>query len=183
MAQPGFWNHPEKAQKTVEQLKELKALIDPVKKALAQIEEIQLLWQLAEEENDQDTKNETVQSLQKLIAKIEKIELASLLDSENDMKGCFFGIHAGAGGTESCDWASILLRMYTRYFDRNGYKYEQIEITPGEEAGIRSILLRVAGPLLSDTFPANEASIVWFVSALRFCQKAAYQFYRCGCPA
>ncbi len=146
MAQPGFWNHPEKAQKTVELLKELKALIDPVKKAIAQIEEIQLLWQLAEEENDQDTKNETVQSLQKLIAKIEKIELASLLDGENDMKGCFFGIHAGAGGTESCDWASILLRMYTRYFDRNGYRYEQIEITPGEEAGIRSILLRVSGP-------------------------------------
>jgi peptide chain release factor 2 len=62
------------------------------------------------------------------------------------MRNCFFGIHAGAGGTESCDWTSMLLRMYTRYFDAHGYKYEELDITPGEEAGLRSITLRVSGP-------------------------------------
>ncbi|MBA7705341.1 Peptide chain release factor 2 [subsurface metagenome] len=62
------------------------------------------------------------------------------------MKNCFFSIHAGAGGTESCDWANMLLRMYTRYFEANKYKFQELDITPGEEAGIRSITLRVSGP-------------------------------------
>jgi len=61
-------------------------------------------------------------------------------------KNCFFSIHAGAGGTESCDWANMLLRMYTRYFEANKYKFQELDITPGEEAGIRSITLRVSGP-------------------------------------
>jgi peptide chain release factor 2 len=62
------------------------------------------------------------------------------------MCACFFSIHAGAGGTESCDWASMLLRMYTRYFDSAGFKYEEFDITPGEEAGLRSVTLKVSGP-------------------------------------
>jgi len=62
------------------------------------------------------------------------------------MKNCFFSIHAGAGGTESCDWANMLLRMYTRFFEANKYKFQELDITPGEEAGIRSITLRVSGP-------------------------------------
>jgi len=62
------------------------------------------------------------------------------------MKNCFFSIHAGAGGTESCDWVTMLLRMYTRYFDRGKFKYDQLDLTPGEEAGIRSITLKVTGP-------------------------------------
>jgi peptide chain release factor 2 len=69
-----------------------------------------------------------------------------LLSGPTDTKNCFFSIHAGAGGTESCDWVSMLLRMYTRYFDRNGYKYQELDLTAGEEAGIRSIQLEVAGP-------------------------------------
>jgi peptide chain release factor 2 len=64
------------------------------------------------------------------------------------MKNCFFSIHAGAGGTESCDWANMLLRMYTRYFEANKYKFQELDITPGEEAGIRSITLRVSGPFV-----------------------------------
>jgi peptide chain release factor 2 len=62
------------------------------------------------------------------------------------MKNCFFSIHAGAGGTESCDWANMLLRMYTRYFEVNKYKFRQLDITPGEEVGVRSVTLRVSGP-------------------------------------
>jgi peptide chain release factor 2 len=62
------------------------------------------------------------------------------------MKSCFFSIHAGAGGTESCDWANMLLRMYTRYFEMRKYKVQELDITPGEEAGIRSVTLRVSGP-------------------------------------
>jgi peptide chain release factor 2 len=72
--------------------------------------------------------------------------LTGLLSRPDDMKNCFFSIHAGAGGTESCDWANMLLRMYTRYFESCKYKYRELDITPGEEAGIRSITLGVSGP-------------------------------------
>jgi len=81
-----------------------------------------------------------------LVKRCEQIELQGLLSRPEDMKNCFFSIHAGAGGTESCDWANMLLRMYTRYFEANKYKFRQLDITPGEEAGVRSVTLRVSGP-------------------------------------
>ncbi len=146
MGQPGFWDNPETSQKTVSELKSLKAIITPIDQALHQTEELELLWEMAGQENDEKTRQEVASGLDILIPAVEKIELASLLDGKNDPCGCFFSIHAGAGGTESCDWAGILLRMYTRYFDLVGYTYEQVSITPGEEAGLRSITLRVTGP-------------------------------------
>jgi peptide chain release factor 2 len=146
MAEPGFWDNSESAQQTVSQLKRLKASIEPVETALADVEESLLLWELAEQENDGDTRTEVAGAIAKLQLQVEKVELASLLNGSNDARDCFFSINAGAGGTESCDWASMLLRMYLRYFDRAGYRYEQITLTPGEEAGIRSVTLRVKGP-------------------------------------
>ncbi|HLB74884.1 MAG TPA: peptide chain release factor 2, partial [Sedimentisphaerales bacterium] len=83
-----------------------------------------------------------------LVGRCEEIELQRLLSRPEDTKNCFFSIHAGAGGTESCDWASMLLRMYTRHFEAHKYKFEELDITPGEEAGIRSITLRVSGPFV-----------------------------------
>ena len=146
MGKTGFWDNPENAQKTVAQLKTVKAIIDPVEKAKNQCDDITLMWQLAQEEADNQTKQEVADSLESLRRKVEKIELASMLSGKNDPYDCFFSLHAGAGGTESCDWANMLLRMYTRYFDRAGYQYEEIAISPGEEAGIRSVTLRVKGP-------------------------------------
>ncbi|MBN1764776.1 MAG: peptide chain release factor 2 [Sedimentisphaerales bacterium] len=146
MAQPGFWDNPESAQKTITQLKTLKSTINPIEKAFSEAEELNLLWELAQQENDDHTRREVTDSVQKLKTTVEKIELSSLLNGKNDPCDCFFSIHAGAGGTESCDWANMLLRMYTRYFERNGYKFEEIALTPGEEAGLRSITMRVSGP-------------------------------------
>ncbi len=145
MGQVGFWDHPETAQQTVDELKALKSLLDPIEKAHADSEEITLLWEMAQQENDQQAQNEVAQSLEQLRKETEKVELASLLSGPYDLGNCFFSLHAGAGGTESCDWAGMLLRMYNRYFDRVGYQYEQVSLTPGEEAGIRSVTLRVRG--------------------------------------
>ena len=145
MAAPGFWDDQESAQKIVEQLKSLKAMIDPVNDCVEEISEAQLLWSMAGEENDQETRNEVAGSIRNLSEMVDKVELASLLTGKNDAKDCFFSIHAGAGGTESCDWASMLLRMYSRYFERVGYSFEEVDMTPGEEAGIRSVTLRVKG--------------------------------------
>ena len=83
--------------------------------------------------------------LEQLAEQCDKIEISGMLSGRDDMRPCFFSIHAGAGGTESCDWANMLFRMYTRYFENNKYKYEELDLTPGEEAGIRSITLRVTG--------------------------------------
>ena len=146
MNQPGFWENPESAQQTVRQLKSIKSLLDPIEAALKESEELLLLWEMAEQEDDNQTKIDVNQSLDSLRRAVEKIELASLLSGKNDACDCFFSLHAGAGGTESCDWASMLLRMYSRYFDRVGYSAEQISMTAGEEAGIRSVTLRVKGP-------------------------------------
>ena len=146
MAQPGFWDNPQAAQETVGQLKTVKALLDPLESALADTEELSLLWELAQQENDEDTKRDVAESLEKLSQRVEQVELASLLGGPHDARDCFFSLHAGAGGTESCDWANMLLRMYTRYFDTMGYGYEEVDLTAGEEAGIRSVTLRVHGP-------------------------------------
>ncbi len=145
MSQPGFWDDQETAQQTIIKLKSLKSHIDPIEKVATEIEELQILWEMAEEEDDDQTRQEITDKLDKLAARIDKIELASLLSGKTDHMNCFFSIHAGAGGTESCDWANMLLRMYTRYFENCGYSYEEVNITPGEEAGIRSITLRVTG--------------------------------------
>ncbi len=118
----------------------------PVKEALQQARDMAELFELAVEESDQQTLEQIEMDLEPLAEKCEQIELTGLLSGEYDSNSCFFSIHAGAGGTESCDWASMLLRMYGRYFERNKYKFEEYEITPGEEAGIRSVTLRVSGP-------------------------------------
>jgi peptide chain release factor 2 len=101
---------------------------------------------MAQEEKDLPTLDAIESDLTALSKQVDSIELKGLLSRPEDMKNCFFSIHAGAGGTESCDWANMLLRMYTRYFEDNGYKFAELDITPGEEAGIRSITLKVMGP-------------------------------------
>jgi len=82
---------------------------------------------------------------QGVLRDLENLELKTLLSGEHDSGNCYFSIHAGAGGTESCDWAEMLLRMYVRYFERVGYKAQEVDRTDGEEAGVRSITLHVTG--------------------------------------
>ena len=146
MSKPGFWDNQESAQAVVSQLSPLKALVEPVEELQREVKDLAELYQLAAEENDTEELAQLEEDLGSLERRCEQVELQGLLSRPEDMKNCFFGIHAGAGGTESCDWASMLLRMYTRYFDACKYKYEELDITPGEEAGIRSITLRVTGP-------------------------------------
>ncbi len=144
MAEPGFWDKQDAAQATVGQLSALKAIVEPVEEATREVADLAELFELAVDEPEELAQlGEDIAALEK---RCERIELAGLLSRREDMRNCFFSIHAGAGGTESCDWASMLLRMYARYFDESGFKYEELDITPGEEAGIRSVTLRVIGP-------------------------------------
>jgi peptide chain release factor 2 len=145
MSKPNFWDDQESAQKVINQLKSLKAIIEPAEQLCQNIDDLAELFEMAAAESDEKTIAQLELDLRKLEKSCEKIEMTGLLSGPNDGKNCFFSIHAGAGGTESCDWANMLLRMYCRYFDENKYKYEQLDITPGEEAGIRSITLKVSG--------------------------------------
>ena len=145
MGRAGFWDHPGSAQKTVAQLKALKSMIEPVEQLVARAEDAKVLLELAEEEADSTARQEVRQELEEMQASLQRQELATLLGGEHDAKPCFFAIQAGAGGTESCDWAVMLLRMYTRFFERHGFSAEQVDLREGEEAGIRSVTLRVSG--------------------------------------
>jgi len=146
IAVPGFWDDQNSAKKIVSQLSAIKSITEPAKELSAAGADLAELAELAIAENDIETLDSIAEDIVKLTSQCEKIEVAGMLSGEDDMRGCFFSIHAGAGGTESCDWANMLLRMYTRYFERNKYKFQDFEITPGEEAGIRSITLQVSGP-------------------------------------
>lgn len=146
MSQEGFWDNPEAAQRIASQLSALKSVVEPVEELQREVSDLSELFEMATEEGDDDELEQLEEDAESLTRRCERIELQGLLSRPEDMKNCFISIHAGAGGTESCDWASMLLRMYTRFCDLNKFKYEELDITPGEEAGIRSVSLRVTGP-------------------------------------
>ena len=145
MSKAGFWDNPETAQSVVSQLSALKAVVEPAEELHREVKDLKELAEIVSQ-SDQRELEQLEDDLNALVKRCEQVELTGLLSRPEDTRNCFFSIHAGAGGTESCDWASMLLRMYTRYFDAHRYKYHQLDITPGEEAGIRSITLRVSGP-------------------------------------
>ena len=146
MAAPDFWNSPDTAKGIVTKLSAIKSLIDPVIDIGKKISDLGELFEMAIAESDTETLADIESEAAILEKSCDQIELTGTLNGPDDMRSCFFSIHAGAGGTESCDWASMLFRMYTRYFQRNKYKYTEYDITVGEEAGIRSVTLKVDGP-------------------------------------
>ena len=145
MATPGFWDQSEVAQGILTELKRLKALVTPADALLEGVDEARVLFGLAIEDGSDETLCELAADAERLSGKLARLELQTLLTGPHDSGPCYFSIHAGAGGTESCDWAQMLLRMYLRYFETNGYEAREIDRLDGEEAGIRSVSLQVTG--------------------------------------
>jgi len=145
MGAPGFWENQETAQDVVRQLKAVKGVLDPAAALVKGQEDAAAMLELAREANDPEAYAELDKELIKLQEQLDAVELMTLLSGKNDACDCFFSIQAGAGGTEACDWAAMLLRMYLRYFERHDYKVSELARTDGEEAGIRSITLKVEG--------------------------------------
>ena len=143
MARPDFWDDKESAQATVQNLSACKNVIEPYAAVQRKAEDFLAIAELAaEDEMFLEEADGTWATLEK---DLDKIELVSFLSGKFDRNNCYFYIHSGAGGTESCDWASILLRMYRRWFERRGWKDEIIDMQPGDEAGIKSAVLKVTG--------------------------------------
>ena len=149
MAAPDFWNNRERAQTDVEEVSRLRSLVNPFEELEREINDFEALQQLATEEQDDarraQTEGEVVAEHDRLIHKLEEFELRQFLSGENDRANTFLTIHSGAGGTESCDWADMLLRMYQRWTERSGYNSQIIDVQTGEEVGIKSVTLLVTG--------------------------------------
>jgi peptide chain release factor 2 len=149
MAAPDFWNNRERAQADIEEVSRLRSLINPFQELEREINDFEALQQLAAEEQDQahraQAEREVAAEHDHLVHKLEEFELRQFLSGENDRANAFLTIHSGAGGTESCDWADMLLRMYQRWIERSGYNSQIIDVQTGEEVGIKSVTLLVTG--------------------------------------
>lgn len=142
---PDLWNDPEGAQKLMRERQTLVDAIATVKSIETDLNDNVELIELGEMEEDDEVVKEAEQALKALAAKAAEKELEALLDGEADGNDTFLEINSGAGGTESCDWASMLARMYVRWAEKKGYKVELQSETPGEEAGIKSAAYKISG--------------------------------------
>jgi len=129
----------------LKEISELKKWFQRWQELSQETEDVALLKSLAEEEKDPQTEKEVVASLIKLKKELDEFEFQTMLSGEDDFKNALLSIHSGAGGTESQDWAQMLLRMYTRWVERKGFKYQTIDFLGGEEAGIKSATLEITG--------------------------------------
>ncbi len=142
---PDLWNHPEEAQKLMQERTRLERMLKTFNDARNKLDDQSTLFELGSEEGDTDSQIEAVQGLGEVEAVINRLELARMLGGENDAESAFLDINAGSGGTEAQDWAEMLLRMYLRWAEKKGYKTELMECTAGEEAGIKSATVSVKG--------------------------------------
>ena len=145
MARDNFWEQIEEAQEVLKRRAQLQTPMDRWQKLSGQVEETLSLLDLAEEADDAEVLQEVQVETAKLALEIEHFELEALLGGEMDVANALMSIHPGAGGTESQDWAHMLLRMYIRWAETHGYAYEVLDFQPGEEAGIKSATLKVTG--------------------------------------
>src|SRR3954470_9516127 len=149
MSAPDFWNNRERAQADVEEVSRVRSLVNPFQELEREINDFDALQQLAAEETDEAARTQAEREISaehaRLVHKLEEFELRQFLSGENDRSNAFVTIHAGAGGTESCDWADMLLRMYQRWIERSGFSAQTIDLQQGEEVGIKSVTLLVSG--------------------------------------
>jgi len=146
MSSPDFWNDREKAQKISQERNRIESEIKLWESLENSLEEIEVLFEMAEEENDESILDEAETTLKTLKKELEKVEIKTLLSGEMDKNNAIITIHAGAGGTESCDWAGMLMRMYLRWAEKKGFETEIIDLQENEEAGIKSATIEVKGP-------------------------------------
>jgi peptide chain release factor 2 len=142
--EPDFWNDPGGAEKLMGELKALKGRYEPWKALRGEAEDLLVLHELAAEEGDESHSAEITASLKDLSARYEKRNLLELMSGEVDRNGCFLTVHAGAGGTEACDWSQMIYRMYLRWGERKGYGLEEVDRLEAE-GGIKSVTLRIEG--------------------------------------
>ena len=145
MEAPDFWNDPEVSQNKMKEVKSLKDDVATYAALSTQYDDIETMIEMGYEENDPELIPEIDQMMKEFVQTYEDIRMKTLLSGEYDRNNAIVSLHAGAGGTESCDWAAMLYRMYTRWADKKGFSVEVLDSLDGEEAGIKSITFQVNG--------------------------------------
>lgn len=145
MEEPGFWDDAETSTKLVREAKNLKDTVELYRGLERGYEDIQVMIEMGYEENEASLIPEIQEMIDDFKEKLEKLRLSTLLSGEYDHNNAILRLNAGAGGTESCDWCSILYRMYCRWADSRGYKTEVLDFLDGEEAGIKSVTIQING--------------------------------------
>ena len=143
MGQPSFWDNQEKAREVIGQLKPLNGLLQPFEALHASTEDLRALTELTEEDNSLEPELE--KELGSIEHRLDEFELRAVMSGPQDASNAYVKVQAGAGGTEACDWAQMLVRMYTRWSERQGFEVELIDELRNEEAGIRNATLRIIG--------------------------------------
>ncbi|GAK41247.1 peptide chain release factor 2 [Paenibacillus sp. TCA20] len=145
MSAPDFWDDNDKAQALISEMNAVKGSVDQYKKLQQEYDDASMMIELAEEEGDESIAAEIGETIKALVSKLEEFELQLLLDQPYDKMNAILELHPGAGGTESQDWGQMLLRMYTRWAEKRGFKVEVLDYLPGDEAGIKSVTLSIKG--------------------------------------
>ena len=149
MAGQDFWSNQERAQATIEEATGLKKKVEPLLELERRVADLEVLIELTAAESEGPQQDSAAEDVRKehagLVASLEKFELQQFLSGPADRSNCFLIIHSGAGGTESCDWADMLMRMYTRWAERGSFKVSTVDIQLGEETGIKGATLRIEG--------------------------------------
>ena len=145
MAAPAFWDDNRRAQDLIRERADLSRLVGRIKELATQAEDLTVMLELAAEANDGSLDAEITTGVETLRGALDEFELRIMLSGPHDSKAAILSIHPGAGGTESQDWAQMLMRMYLRWCERSGFKAEVVDLLPGEEAGIKSATIEVTG--------------------------------------
>lgn len=145
MLHPDFWNDQEKAQVVISEANDLKEQVNEFTDLYETYENLDLTFELIKEESDEELQTELEAELHQFTDRLNQFELQLLLSEEYDKHNAILELHPGAGGTESQDWGSMLLRMYTRWAEKKGFKVETLDYLPGDEAGIKSVTLAIRG--------------------------------------
>ena len=145
MEAPGFWDDPDSSNRKMKELKNLKDTVETIEGLFSQYEDIETLIEMGYEEDDEQLVSDIRKELDEFISVFENIRIGTLLSDEYDGLNAILKLNAGAGGTESCDWCSMLYRMYTRWAERKGFSVEVLDYLDGDEAGIKSVTFQVNG--------------------------------------
>ncbi|UCE58441.1 MAG: peptide chain release factor 2 [Phycisphaerales bacterium] len=146
MAAPDFWDNPDAAKETVQELKSMKAVVEPMRKVIDAADNLGAMVELLDEGDDAEVRAELEGGLTTLADQVNHVELFTLFAGEKDASNCYFNIQAGTGGADACDWAEMLLRLYMRYFERSDFDVDELAMRYGEVAGVQSCSLLVKGP-------------------------------------
>lgn len=144
-ADPDFWNNMQNAQNKLQKIKMLKNKVESYNKLKNNFEDLVTLIDMGNEEEDSSIIPEVKQLSKEFIDDYDKLRISTLLTGEYDKNNAIITLHSGAGGTEACDWVSMLLRMYLRWAEKNGFSYEELDFLAGDEAGIKSVTIQING--------------------------------------